>query len=111
MQQVRVVLRALALLQLAKGASAPQIAKLVPLNSQAIRNISRRYRQGGLERALDSRGNASGTDVIPDLKTLRKEARAWNRRMNRDRVIIAWKFDRKTARHKFGDKTKSFKRS
>ena len=29
---------------------------------------------------------------IPDLKTLRQEAKAWNRRMNRDRVKIAWKF-------------------
>jgi putative transposase len=51
-RQVRVVLRALALLQLAKGASAPQIASLVPLTSPAIRNIGRRYRHGGLERAL-----------------------------------------------------------
>ena len=33
-QQVRVVLRALALLQLAKGASAPQIANVVPLTSR-----------------------------------------------------------------------------
>ncbi len=48
---------------------------------------------------------------IPDLKTLRQEARAWNRRMNRDRVKIAWKFDRKTARRKFGYKPKPFKRS
>ena len=51
-QQVRVVLRALAWLQLAKGASAPQIAHLVRLTSQAIRNIGRRYPQGGLQRAL-----------------------------------------------------------
>ena len=28
----------------------------------------------------------------PDLKTLRKEAKAWNERMNRDGVKIAWKF-------------------
>jgi hypothetical protein len=48
---------------------------------------------------------------IPDLKTLRQEARAWNRRMNRDHVKIAWKFDRKTARRKFGYKPKPFKRS
>ena len=39
------------------------------------------------------------------------EARAWNRRVNRDRVKIAWKFDRKTARRKFGYNRKSFKRS
>ena len=49
-QQVRVVLRALALLQLARGASAPRIASVVPLTPQAIRNIGHRYQQGGLER-------------------------------------------------------------
>jgi putative transposase len=38
-QQVRVVLRALALLQPAKGASAPQIANVVPLTAEAIRSI------------------------------------------------------------------------
>ena len=31
--------------------------------------------------------------------------------MNRDHVKIAWKFDRKTARRKFGYKRKPFKRS
>jgi hypothetical protein len=52
-----------------------------------------------------------GKRRIPDLKTLRREAKAWSRRMNRDRVQIAWKFDRKTARRKFGYKRNSFKRS
>jgi hypothetical protein len=52
-----------------------------------------------------------GTRRIPDLETLRREARAWNRRMNRDRIQINWKFDRKAARHKFGYKRKSFTRS
>jgi hypothetical protein len=42
---------------------------------------------------------------------LRREARAWNQRMNRNRVRINWKFDRKTARRKFGYKRKSFTRS
>lgn len=51
-QQVRVVLRALSLLQLANGLSAPQISKFIPLTSQAIRNVGRRYQQGGLEAAL-----------------------------------------------------------
>ncbi len=64
MQQVRVVLRALALLQLAKGASAPQIAKLVPLTSQAIRNIGRRYQQGGLEQALYERQRPGAAEVL-----------------------------------------------
>jgi hypothetical protein len=31
--------------------------------------------------------------------------------MNRDRVKIAWKFDRKAARRKFGYKRKCFTRS
>lgn len=52
-----------------------------------------------------------GKRRIPSLKTLRAQARAWNRRKNRDRVKIAWKFDRKTARRKFGYNLKSFKRS
>jgi DDE superfamily endonuclease len=52
-----------------------------------------------------------GKRRIPDLKTLRREAKAWNRRMNRDRVKIDWKFDRKTARRKFGYKRKTFTRS
>ena len=51
-QQVRVVLRAVALLQLAKGVSAPRIAGMVPLTAQAIRKIGHRYEEGGLERAL-----------------------------------------------------------
>ena len=52
-----------------------------------------------------------GRRRIPNLKTLRRETRAWNRRMNRDRVKINWKFDRKAARRKFGYKRKSFMRS
>ena len=63
-QQVRVVLRALALLQLAKGASAPQISQLVPLSSQAIRNLVRRYRQGGLQRALYEQQRPGATEVL-----------------------------------------------
>jgi len=52
-----------------------------------------------------------GKRRIPSLKILRTEARAWNRGINRDRVKIAWKFDRKAARSKFGYNRKSFKRS
>src|SRR5262252_9289736 len=44
-QPVRVVLRALALLQLAEHASAPQIAKVIPLTAQAIRRSGNRYDQ------------------------------------------------------------------
>ena len=42
-QQVRVILRALALLELAKGASAPRISEVVPLTPQAIRKVGHRY--------------------------------------------------------------------
>jgi hypothetical protein len=52
-----------------------------------------------------------GKRRIPSLKTLRTEAKAWNLRMNRERIKIAWKFDRTTARRKFGYKRQSFKRS
>jgi hypothetical protein len=45
-----------------------------------------------------------GKRRIADLKTLRREACAWNRRMNRNRVKINWTFDRKSARRKFGYK-------
>lgn len=48
---------------------------------------------------------------IADLKTLRRESRAWNRRINRSRTQIKWRFDRKTARQKFGYKRQAFKRS
>ena len=51
-QQVRVVLRAVALLQLAAGVSASRIAAVLPLTAQAIGKIGRRYQSGGLESAL-----------------------------------------------------------
>ena len=66
--------------------------------------------QAEIEIGLFSR-QCLGKRRIPDLKTLRQEAKAWNRRMNRDRVKINWKFDRKTARRKFGYKSKPFRRS
>jgi putative transposase len=65
-QQVRVVLRALALLQLAKGAAAPRIAGVIPLTAQAIRNVGRRYQQGGLERALYERQRPGAAEVLDD---------------------------------------------
>jgi transposase len=52
-----------------------------------------------------------GTRRIPDLKTLRRESRAWNRRVNRACTKINWKFDRKAARRKFGYATNLSKRS
>ena len=52
-----------------------------------------------------------GTRRIPDLKTLRQETRAWNRRTNRACTKINWRFNRKAARRKFGHKRKSSTRS
>jgi len=51
-QQVRVVLRAVALLQLAAGVSAPRTAAVIPLTPQAIGKIGHRYQTGGLAAAL-----------------------------------------------------------
>ena len=66
--------------------------------------------QAEIEIGLFSR-QCLGKRRIPSLKILKAEARAWNRRMNRDRVKIDWKFDRRAARRKFGYKCKPFKRS
>ncbi|MGH9342246.1 MAG: transposase, partial [Terriglobia bacterium] len=52
-----------------------------------------------------------GNRRIPDLKKLRRESRAWNRRINRAHTRINWTFDRKTASRKFGYKRKSFRQS
>jgi len=52
-QPVRVVLRALALLHMAKGSTAPDTARfLMKLTAKAVRSIAHRYEEGGLERAL-----------------------------------------------------------
>ena len=52
-----------------------------------------------------------GTRRIPSLRTLRREAKAWNRRINRNRVKISWKFDRKACAPQFAYKGNPFKRS
>ena len=61
--------------------------------------------QAEIEIGLFSR-QCLGTRRIPDLKILRREARAWNREMNRRRTRINWKFDCKAARRQFGYKRK-----
>src|SRR5689334_24401570 len=63
-QQVRVVLRALALLQLAENASAPQIAKVIPLTAQAIRRLGHRYQQTGLDGALYEKQRPGAAEVL-----------------------------------------------
>jgi hypothetical protein len=52
-----------------------------------------------------------GKRRIPDLPTLRRQCKAWVRRINKAGTKIAWKFDRKAARKTFGYKTNSFRRS
>jgi len=66
--------------------------------------------QAEIEISLFSR-QCLGARRITDLKTLRRETRAWNRRMNRARTKINWKFDRRAARRKFGYRTNFSKRS
>ena len=63
-QQVRVVLRALSLLQLAADASAPQIAKVIPLTPQAIRRLGHRYQQAGLDGALYEKQRPGAAEVL-----------------------------------------------
>jgi len=63
-QQVRVVLRALALLQLAEDASAPRIAKVIPLTPQAIRRLGHRYQQSGLDGALYEKPRPGAAEVL-----------------------------------------------
>ncbi len=57
--------------------------------------------QAEIEISLFSR-QYLGRRRIPSLGDLRREARAWGRRMNRNRVTIDWRFTRKKARLKFG---------
>ena len=66
--------------------------------------------QAEIEISLFSR-QCLGRRRIPSLGDLQREARAWNRKMNRDRVTINWKFTRKKARQKFGYKRNNFMRS
>lgn len=66
LQQVRVVLRALALLQLAKGISAPRIFGIIPLTPQAIRKLGHRYQNGGLQRALYEKQRRGAAEVLDD---------------------------------------------
>ena len=63
-QQVRVVLRALALRLLSAGTTAPQVAQTVPLTAKAIREIAHRYNGGGLEGALYERQRPGASQIL-----------------------------------------------
>jgi putative transposase len=64
LQQVRVVLRALALRQLAEGATAPQVARTVALTAKSIRQLVHRYEQGGLDRALHEKPRPGAAPLL-----------------------------------------------
>jgi DDE superfamily endonuclease len=66
--------------------------------------------QAEIEISLFSR-QCLGQRTIPSLGDLRPEASAWNRRMNRNRVTIDWRFTRRKARMKFGYKRNQIMRS
>lgn len=63
--------------------------------------------QAEIEISLFSR-QCLGQRRIPSPAALRPKAQAWNQKINRDRVLINWKFTRKSARRKFGYKRDKF---
>ena len=66
--------------------------------------------QAEVEISLFSR-QCLGTRRIPNLATLRAEAKAWNQRINRDRVIVRWNFSRTDAQAVFHYQANLFRRS
>ena len=72
--------------------------------------MARWLNQAEIEIGLFS-GQCLGKRRIEDLVKLRREAVAWNRRVNREGVKIDWRFDRKAARRTFGYKRPLIKRS
>src|SRR5471030_2040758 len=63
-QQVRVVLRSLALLQLSGGDSAPAIARRLRLTPKTVRDIGKRYLEGGVDRALYERPRQGAKPIL-----------------------------------------------
>ena len=63
-QQVRVVVRAMALLRLGRGDSAPQVAEVVRLTPPAVRKIAQRYRTGGMARAVFEAPRPGAVEVL-----------------------------------------------
>jgi transposase len=64
-QPVRVVLRALALLHLADGSTAPDTARsLKKLTAKTVRSVAHRYQEGGLERALYEKSRPGAAPLL-----------------------------------------------
>ena len=53
-------------LAVSQGATAPRIAGVIPLTAQAIRNVARRYQEGGLDRALYEKQRPGAAEVLDD---------------------------------------------
>ncbi len=66
--------------------------------------------QAQIEISLFSR-QCLGQRRISSLTDLRREAKAWNRKMNRNHVTINWQFTRKKARQKFAYERNNITRS
>jgi transposase len=63
-QQVRVVLRALSLRQLADGFTAPEVAQALPLTAKAVRQIAHRYTSDGLDAAVYAKERPGAQEVL-----------------------------------------------
>ncbi|MGO8732717.1 MAG: helix-turn-helix domain-containing protein [Terriglobia bacterium] len=70
-QQVRVVLRALALEQLSAGLTAPAVAKMVHLTPQTVRRIGHRYKRSGLPGALYERQGRGAEQLLDEAQKQR----------------------------------------
>jgi transposase len=66
--------------------------------------------QAEIEISLFSR-QCLGHRRIASLLDLQREVRVWNRKMNRNHIIIDWQFTRRKARKKFGYKRDLMARS
>ena len=64
LQQVRVVLRALALLQLHGNQTAAQVANNLGLTPKAVRQIARRYERGSLDQALYDKKRPGAAPIL-----------------------------------------------
>ena len=64
-------LRALTLLRLADGLTAPQIARVIELTPQSVRKIAHRYSTGGLALALHDRQRPGAAELLDDLEKQR----------------------------------------
>lgn len=66
LQPVRVVLRSLALLQLAEGQTPPGVGRNLRLTAKGVRDIGWRYRDQGLDRALYDKQRPGAKPILDD---------------------------------------------